>query len=63
MEFTVIGDTVNIASKSSDIAKVRQKLITKETLANLTPDIRNKELPLVEVKSKTLKLKVFDILF
>jgi class 3 adenylate cyclase len=63
MEFTVIGDTVNIASRFSDIAKAGQILITKETLAGLTPDIEYKELPPTEVKGKTGKLKVFEIVY
>jgi adenylate cyclase len=61
MEFTVIGDTVNIASRFSDVAKAGQILITKETLASLGPDIRHKELPPTEVKGKTGKLEVFEI--
>lgn len=63
MEFTVIGDTVNIASRFSDIAKAGQILITKETLASLSADIGHKELPPTEVKGKTGKLEVFEILY
>jgi adenylate cyclase len=61
MEFTVIGDTVNIASRFSDVARVGQILITKETLSNLGPEIKYTELPPVEVKGKTGKLEVFEI--
>jgi adenylate cyclase len=63
MEFTVIGDAVNIASRFSDVAKAGQILITKETLAGLTPDIGYKELPPTEVKGKTGKLEVFEIVY
>jgi adenylate cyclase len=63
MEFTVIGDTVNIASRFSDIAKAGQILITKETLASLGSDIRHEELPPTEVKGKSGKLKVFEIVY
>ncbi len=63
MEFTVIGDTVNIASRFSDVAKAGQILITKETFANLSPEIRHKELPPTEVKGKTGKLQVFEIVY
>jgi class 3 adenylate cyclase len=63
MEFTVIGDAVNIASRFSDLAKAGQILITKETFASLSPDIRHKELPPTEVKGKTGKLEVFEILY
>jgi adenylate cyclase len=61
MEFTVIGDTVNIASRFSDVAKAGQILITKETLASLGSDIRHEKLPPVEVKGKSGKLEVFEI--
>jgi adenylate cyclase len=63
MEFTVIGDTVNIASRFSDAAKAGQILITKETLFNLGPEIRYTELPPVEVKGKIGRLEVFEILY
>jgi len=63
MEFTVIGDTVNIASRFSDVAKPGQILITKETLASLGQDIRHKELPPTEVKGKTGNLEVFEIVY
>jgi adenylate cyclase len=63
MEFTVIGDTVNIASRFSDVAKAGQILITKETLSNLGPEIKYTELPPLEVKGKTGKLEVFEILY
>jgi len=63
MEFTVIGDTVNIASRFSDVAKAGQILITKETFASLGEDIRHKELPPTEVKGKAGKLEVFEIVY
>jgi adenylate cyclase len=62
MEFTVIGDTVNVASRFSGLAKPGQVLITRETLACLDSDIRNRELPPTEVKGKTGKLEVFEVL-
>lgn len=63
MEFTVIGDAVNIASRFSDVAKAGQILITKETLSNLGPEIKYIELPPTEVKGKTGKLEVFEIIY
>jgi class 3 adenylate cyclase len=63
MEFTVIGDTVNIASRFSGVAEGGQILITKETLTALGHSIRYKELPPTEVKGKTEKLDVFEIIY
>ena len=63
MEFTIIGDTVNIASRFSDIAKAGQILITKETLASLGSGIKYEELTPTEVKGKTGKLDVFEIIY
>jgi class 3 adenylate cyclase len=63
MEFTVIGDTVNITSRLSDLAQARQILTTRETLAYLGTNIQYKELPPTEVKGKTGKLEIFEILY
>ena len=40
-----------------------QILITKDTLAGLGSDIKYRELDPVEVKGKTEKLEVFEILY
>ena len=61
MEFTVIGDTVNVASRFSGLAKAGQILLTRETLAALGSTIPYHELPPSEVKGKTGKLEVFEV--
>ena len=63
MEFTVIGDTVNVTSRLSDLARAGQILITKDTLACMGTDIKYRELPPAEVKGKSGKLKLFEILY
>ncbi len=63
MEFTVLGDTVNMASRFSGIAKEGQILITRETLECLSPDIKYRELSQTEVKGKTGRIEVFEIVY
>ncbi|HLG19601.1 MAG TPA: adenylate/guanylate cyclase domain-containing protein, partial [Bdellovibrionota bacterium] len=61
MEFTVIGDTVNVASRFSGLAKPGQILMTREVVDALGPDVTFNALPLAEVKGKSEKLEVFDL--
>ena len=63
MEFTVIGDTVNIASRFSGAAQPGQILVTRETLSCLGSDIHHRELPPIEVKGKTGKLAAFEMIY
>jgi adenylate cyclase len=61
MEFTVIGDTVNVASRFADLAKPGQILVTREIIAALGQEVRVNDLPPAEVKGKTGKLEVFEL--
>jgi len=63
MEFTVIGDVVNVASRFSGLAKPGQVLVTKETRGLLGPDVRIRAHPPASVKGKTGKLEVFEIVY
>ncbi len=63
MEFTVIGDTVNVASRFSGLAGPGQILITRETKDSLGPETQYIELPPAEVKGKTAKMEVSSILY
>jgi adenylate cyclase len=61
MEFTVIGDTVNTASRFSSLAKGRQILATRSSRERLGPDIPVNHLPSARVKGKAEEVEVFEI--
>jgi adenylate cyclase len=61
MEFTVIGDTVNVASRFSGLAKPGQILLTQEVRSRLPSNMKVNELPRTTVKGKTGMLDVFEL--
>ncbi len=63
MEFTVIGNTVNIASRLSGMARPGKILTTQETSTQMGTDFHCQSLPPIEVKGKTGKLEVFEIIY
>jgi adenylate cyclase len=63
MEFTVIGDTVNTASRFSGLATGRQILLTRTTRDHLGPDLNIKPLPSTKVKGKAEEVEVFEIVY
>jgi adenylate cyclase len=62
MEFTVLGDAVNVASRFSGLAKPGQILVTREVHSRLASGFRFQAFPPVEVKGKSNKLEVFELL-
>lgn len=63
MEFTVIGDTVNVASRFSGLAGPGHIFLTKEAFSNMGTDIGHRELEPVKVKGKAEKMEVFEVLY
>ncbi len=62
MDYTAIGDTVNIASRLQAIAELGHVVISKSTLSEIQDQIDVKELGKVELKGKTEPIDVYQVL-
>ncbi|HEV3474541.1 MAG TPA: adenylate/guanylate cyclase domain-containing protein [Actinomycetota bacterium] len=62
LDYTVIGDTVNTASRICGVAGPGQVVVTERTANLLDGDLRLAPLPPLHVKGKTERLKVFQVL-
>ncbi|HLZ47424.1 MAG TPA: adenylate/guanylate cyclase domain-containing protein [Candidatus Limnocylindria bacterium] len=63
MEYTVIGDTANVASRltSSDIARRDQVAVSAETLSELGPDVVAVDLGAVQVKGRAAAVRCYQV--
>ena len=63
MEYTVIGDTANVASRltSSDIARRDQVAVSAETLSELGDDVVSVDLGAVQVKGRAEPIRCYQV--
>ncbi len=61
MEYTVIGDTVNVASRLTSAAKAGEILISRGALEPAAERLQVKPLPPLQVKGKSELLEVFSL--
>jgi adenylate cyclase len=62
LDYTVVGDTVNTASRLCGVAGPGQIVVTEECAEELRDGFRIGDLPSLEVKGKARPLRVFQVL-
>ena len=62
LDYTVVGDTVNTASRLCGVAGPGQIVVTEECAAAIRDKFRIGDLPSLEVKGKAKPLRVFQVL-
>ena len=62
LQYTVIGDTVNTASRLCSLAKPDEVIISENTMKTVQDRIKAVELPKVRVKGKQAELTIFRVL-
>jgi adenylate cyclase len=62
MDYTVLGDTVNVASRLETIAEPNQILIGEETYNRVKDKFKTREVGLRKLKGKTQDIRVYEVL-
>ncbi len=62
MDYTVLGDTVNVASRLESIAEPNQILIGEETYNRIKDKFKTREVGLRKLKGKSQDLRVYEVL-
>jgi class 3 adenylate cyclase/uncharacterized membrane protein affecting hemolysin expression len=62
MEYTAIGDSVNLAARLESIAKPGQILISQQTLAMVDDRVQAKAMGAVRVKGKEEEVEVYEVI-
>ncbi|HBC74559.1 MAG TPA: hypothetical protein DC017_06850, partial [Candidatus Wallbacteria bacterium] len=62
LEYTAIGDSVNLASRLCSVAKAGQIIISDFTYNHVQEFIEVNKLELVQVKGKADKIQIYEVL-
>jgi adenylate cyclase len=63
LDYTAIGDTVNVASRLTDKAQPSQILVSQSTWKEICGQVPGRELPAMQLKGKAEPVPVFEILW